>query len=233
MKGDSKMFNSSNPPLLVQFANTQQITVFSQHEGYNIHFLSADKSLVSYREGWTFPLSVHQRNYITDPPLLMVKNKGRLTTSGSTFNKGYAHQFCDENGREPDALYQMEIFPDQPGVKWMLVKNTVVMIWLQYGNKNQYCGDSSFDMERIYYGKLIIRKFVIEEDYAPRLDKEADNTDSCSKQYRIDSHDLYNESWNTSTKEPETVLQELLADKNLERFAPAVMTALKKANTPL
>lgn len=220
------MFDSSHPPLLVLPISMQQATLFPSHEGYFVHFINDDRALVSYKDGWTLPLSVQQQKYITNLPLLMVKNTGGITTESTTFNRGYAHQFCREDGSDPVFAYQCELFPDQPRVEWMFIENSVTMIWFQYGNKNQYCGSSGFDIERHYYGKLLIRQFTVKEDYSPGFDKKADDLSINDKQYRVESQKLYCDSWNVIDQSPEKHLTELLASEKLERFQSAVMNAL-------
>ncbi|MCL1805677.1 MAG: hypothetical protein FWG28_06755 [Clostridiales bacterium] len=226
------MFASSRPPLLVLLIPVQQLSLFPQSEGYDTHYFSADHVLISYQDGWYFPLSVLQQKFVTAPPMLLVRSKGRLTTEGGTFRKGYAHQFCGENGGEPESLYQREIFDDKPGVKWLLVEDSATMIWLQYGDKSQYLGESGSDIERIYYGKLIIRKFTIESDYEPKLDKNADHTSLCAKLYRVGSTDHCIRDWSVEDRAPEEYLQEVLAEMGIERFMPSVRAALNQAKKP-
>ena len=225
------MFDSSRPPLLVLLIPVQQLPLFTESEGYNAHYFSADHILISYKEGWSFPLSLQQQKFATEPPLLLVRSKGRITTAGGTFNKGYSHQFCNEDGGAPSYLYQRELFDDQPGANWMFVQNTITMVWLQYGNTNQYLGEAGSDIERTYYGKLIIRKFLVDLDYAPRLDKNADNSSLCAKLYRVESSDFFNQSWTAIDQAPEAYLNSALRAAGLDRFAPAVKAALKQANT--
>ena len=225
------MFESSRPPLLVLLIPIQQLPLFPEAEGYETHYFSSDHILVCYKDGWTFPLSLKQQKFVTSPPLLLVRSKGRVTTAGGTFNKGYAHQFCSEEGREPVPVYQQEIFDDQPGVSWTFIKDSVTMIWLQYGNDNQYLGEAGADIERNFYGKLIIRKFMVALDYAPRLDKNADNYDLCAKAYRVASLDFFNESWTSTDEEPEEHLGARLNANSLSHFVPAVKAALRQANT--
>lgn len=225
------MFDSSYPPLLVQPITMQHFTLFPTHEGYFVHPLDGEQALVGYKDGWTFPLSLLQQKFISKAPLLLVRNEGRITTSGSTFDKGYAHQFCREDGQAPISLLQQAIFPEEASADWMLVADSVVMIWLQYGYKVQYCGDSGFDMERHYYGKLLIRNFVIQEDFAPKLDKKADIVGS-AKQYRVASREIYNSSWNVKDRDPAKHLDEILIANDLTQYRPALMVAYKRATTP-
>ena len=224
------MFASSRPPLLVLLIPVQQMSLFPQSEGYDTHYFSADHILVNYKDGWFFPLSVTQQKLVTSPPMLLVRSKGRVTTEGGTFKKGYAHQFCSEDGQEPVSLYQQEIFDDQPGVKWMLVQDSVTMVWVQNGNKSQYLGESGSDIERISYGKIIIRKFLVENDYEPKLDKNADNLNLCARLYRVSSVDFLNMEWSVSDQPAEEYLRGVLAENQIERYMPPVKAALDLAN---
>lgn len=224
------MFNSSSPPLLVQPASMLQYSLFSPHEGYIIHPLDEKKILACYKDGWTFPVSVHQRKYVSEPPRLLIRNSGGVTTAGTTFNKGYAHQFCREDGQEPQCICKRVIFPDKPDEEWMLIEDTIVMIWFQYGYKAQYCGGSTFEVENNYYGKLIISRLGIKEDFAPRFDKYADIVSEGAAQYRVESRQYYNGGWNVKDRKPEEYLKELLTLNKLERFSSALTFALKRAS---
>lgn len=215
--------------MLVQPISLQHATLFPSHEGYCIHFLDETQALVSYKDGWTFPLSSHQQRFISAPPLLLLKESGCITSASSTVTKGYAHHFCQDDGTEPVVLSVQAIFPDQPDDKWMLIPNTITMIWLQYGNKDQYCGASSYEIERIYYGKLLIRKFDIEEDFAPRLGKDAADPVLNAKQYRVHSQQLYNGNWSLTDQDANDYLKGVLSSQTLERYQTAVTIALKRA----
>lgn len=223
------MFNSLYPPLLVIPVPKEYVTLFPLHEGYYTHVLAEDQALVSYKDGWTIPLTVQQKKYIDTSPLLMVKDSGGITTDSVTSTKGYAHKFCRKDGQEPVFLHKLAMFPEQPDSQWMFIQNSVTMIWLQYGNKNQYCGESSFDMERIYYGKLLIREFDIREDIAPSFDKRADDITLNAKQFRVESHQFYNGAWCVNDYPPEKHLQEILTANNLDHYLSAVTGALEKA----
>lgn len=225
------MFDSSQPPLLVQpisMRNTHT-TLFPSHGGYCVNFIDEAKALVSYTDGWTFPLSNMQQKYVSEPPLLLVRDSGCVTTASSTVTKGYAHQFCQDDGTGLVFHNTDVIFPDQPDIRWMLIPDTITMIWLQYGNKNQFCGESGHDIDRIYYGKLLIRKFVIEEDFAPRLGKNAVAPVLSAKQYRVHSHQIYKEDWSLIGQNADDYLKEVLTSQKLERYKTAVAIALKRA----
>lgn len=223
------MFNSLQPPMLVHPIAMRHSTLFPSHEGYCVHFLDEEQALVSYKDGWAFPLSVQQQRFVSGRPFLLLKESGCITSSGSTFSKGYAHQFCQENGREAIFFKRQAIFPDQPDTMWMLIPNTVTMIWLQYGNKNQYCGDSGYEMERIYYGKLLIRSFIIEEDFAPKMGKDAADPVLCAKQYRVYGKQVFMNNWSLKDKDTHEYLTEILRRENLEQYQTAVTIALKRA----
>ncbi|MCL1906002.1 MAG: hypothetical protein FWG06_03225 [Clostridiales bacterium] len=223
------MFDSTQPPLLVLPVTMQQTTLFSSQEGYNLHITNENRVFVSYKRGWTLPLSVQQRKFVSTEPLLLIRNKGRITSEGSTFIKGYAHQFADENGKEPAYVLKEAIFPDATDTEWTLVPGKVNMVWLQYGFKNQYCGDSSVDMEKFYYGKIMVFRFSIVEDVAPRLDKKADIPDTHEKQYRVMEDLLLNEGWSLTDGDTQQHIISLLSSHGLGAFTDAAKTALKMA----
>lgn len=228
------MFNPSHPPLLVQPIRMGHMhsTLFPYHEGYCVNYLDEVQALISYKDGWTFPLSSQQHRFVSEPPQLMVKNAGGITSASSTVTKGYAHQFCEEDGTELVNQRWEAVFPDQPEIKWMLIPNSITMIWLQFGNKNQYCGQYGSDIERIYYGKLLIRKFSIEEDFSPRLGKDAADPFLSAKQYRVHSHQVYHEDWSITDQDANSYICKLLTHHNLERYQTAVLIALKRAGCP-
>ena len=222
------MFDMLRPPLLVHMINNEHIALFPANEGYQSHPFSEDHTLVGYSSRWTFPLSVPQQKCVSVPPMLLVRNSGGVTSSSSTTTKGYAHEFCLENGQEPECFYKQNLFPEKSNDNWMLIQNTVTMIWFQYGNKTQYY--STGDLERIYYGKLLIRKFDITEDVAPGFDKKADIMSLHSKQLRVESHHIYLGGWNVTDDSPELHLNTLLSSNNLGRYIKAVNAALKRAS---
>ena len=225
------MFELSRPPLLVQLIDKEQSSFFPSDAGYQVHPLSEKQVMVGYRSGWTFPLSVQQQKCVSAAPIFLVRNSGGITTSSGTTIKGYAHEFCQENGGEPLCLYKQKLFPEQPDVDWMLIQDTVTMIWFQYGNKNQHLGDSGF-MERIYYGKLLIRKFSVRDEIAPGFDKKADDISHSAKQFRVESHHIYLGGWNVTTDDDSVAnyLHTLLSSNHLDRYTNAVTVALRRAS---
>lgn len=224
------MFDSSRPPLLVQPVSKDYITLFTPYEGYNVHFISEDQALVSYRDGWIFPLSLQHQKYISAEPLLMVKDSGEVTSSTSTTAKGYAHIFCRENGQELLYSYKLNVFPEFPKVEWMFVQDTAIMIWFQYGCKTQFLGGSGHDVERIYYGKLLIRKFEIKKDIAPGFDKKADIAAASSRLIRVESTQIYNDGWNVNDDNPEKYLCKVLTANGLDCYKNAVIKAFSMSS---
>lgn len=220
------MFDSSRPPLLVQPIHGEHSTLFPMHEGYHVHHLSAEQTLLGFRDGWTFPVSAQQRKYVKDPPLLMVKNDGRVTMNIGASLKGYAHEYCGENGEAPPVVFRHVLFPDQDDADWMFIQDTVTMIWLQLGINAQFCGR---EIEKFSYGKLLIRRFSIHEDIAPGFDKKADCTDLNAKQFRVETQHLYLGSWGVNDESPKRHLLELLAAEGLDRFKSVVSLALERA----
>ena len=224
------MFDSHHPPLLTLLMNKAQALNFPEERGYVHHPVAEDQVALCYGEGWTFPVSVEQKRFITESlPLLLVRNKGGVTSEGSTFLKGYAHQFIRSNGQEPEYLMEKEIFPDSPDVKWMLIPNQVNMIWLQYGYKNQHLGGSGYDTQEFHYGKIMIRELTVVEDISPRLDRKADVANMHNIQYRVFDNQILNTSWNSEESETSIRLQEILASRGLYDYQEAVSIALKRA----
>ena len=226
------MFDSSRPPLLVQPIEMRNFTLFPTHEGYVIHPIDNDKAIASYKLGWTFPLSVQMQALTTELPLLLVRDKGRITSSGSTFEKGYAHQFCREDGQPPEVHQRLNIFPDKPSQEWMLIRDSVTVIWLQYSSKTQYLGGLGQDMEHHYGGKLLIRNFVIQQAHAPRLDKASDIATAGEKQYRVESSTIFEHSWDLMDQDAVVYLQETLSANGISCYQDAVVTALNRAMQP-
>ncbi|MCL1849021.1 MAG: hypothetical protein FWF83_05045 [Clostridiales bacterium] len=221
------MFSSQNPPLLTQPIDQAYASIFSEQEGYHHHFLTDGTMLVSYKQGWIFPFSPQQRKYITAAPLLLVKNSGHITSTASTTTKGFAHIFCDENGSEPSYRFKEVIFPVENTVEWMLVPESVTMIWFQYADKSQYLGESGSDILKTYYGKLLIRAFIIREELAPGFDRYADLASESSRILRVENKQLYNNGWNVDDEYPEGYFDKLMVENGLEQYAPVVRTALK------
>lgn len=223
------MFSSLQPPMLIQPINMRYSSLFPPHEGYTVHFIDENQAFAGYKDGWTFPLSGQQQRFVSAPPMLLIKESGCITSAGSTFSKGYAHQFCQENGTEPIYLSLQALFPDRPEDKWMLVPNSVTMVWLQYRNKNQYCGDSGYEMERIYYGRILIRRLDIVELFPPRIGKDAANPNMGDKMYYINTVNLFKDDWSLVDRDTNEYLCEALANQKMERYQHAVTIALKRA----
>ena len=224
------MFDSYRPPLLVQPVAKDYVSLFSPHEGYAVHYLHDDLILVGYKDGWLLPVSPQQQAYITDAPLLMVKNSGSVTSRTSTTTKGYAHVFCQDDGTQPDALYKLKIFPHESDIEWMLINERVTMIWFQYGEKLQFLGGSGHETERFHYGKLLIRNFEIKENVAPGFDKKADIHSASAKLKRVESTQVFSSGFNVNNDDPKQHLIKLLSEHNLKRFQEPVSKALAIAS---
>ena len=223
------MFDSSHPPLLVIPTAARHYTSFPSHEGYVFHPVDDDRALVCYKKGWTIPLSVQMQAIITEAPLLLVRDKGRITSSGSTTDKGYAHQFSHINGQPPEVYLQKAIFPDRPSEEWMLIRNSVTVVWLQYNSKTQYLGSLGHDMEHHYTGKLLIRDFVIKQSYAPRLDRASDVANAGEMQYRVESRTIFEHNWDLTDQDTDVYLEKVLSENDLVPFKPSVMIALNRS----
>jgi len=217
------MFDFSKPPLLVLPVASEHAAIFSQNNGYSTHLLDDDLVLIGYKEGWILPLLAEHRRVITDVPLLMVKNSGGVTTGTSTSKKGYAHVFCDEAGSEPAPVYRQD--------EWMLIRDSITMIWFQYGEKMQFVGDSGNDSERFYYGKLLIRKFDIRQSIAPGFDKKADVLAASAMLLRVEPTQIYSGGWNINNDAPEKCLSEIIAANRLTHYQNMVKTALAISST--
>ena len=223
------MFSSSHPPLLVLPVSPEMAANFPKDRGYNQHPLDDKTLALSYMSGWTFPLSIEQREHIKATPLLLVRNKGGVTSEGSTFIKGYAHSFIRSDGQPPESVYNQAIFLDKPNEKWMLVPDRVNVVWLQCGYKNQYLGDLGNDMEKYHYGKLMILNYTIEMDIAPRLDRKADVLQMREIQYRVHDKQLLNASWSRVDDTTQEYLYTLLSEHGLEGYKETVSEALHRA----
>lgn len=223
------MYDSANPPFLTLSVSPDKATMFSQQDGYSTHTAPDDQILVGFRDGWTLPLSVQQNKQISSEPMLLIRDTGHITSAGSSFNKGFAHQFCMLDGSIlPDNLVR-SVFPDRPKDRWMLVPEGVAMVWLQYSYKYQSLGELGHDTERFYYGKLLIISLTICKDFMPRLDQNADNLDMRSILYRVEEKHLATHDWNTIDEEPREHLLNFVSSNNLERYSPAIETALNRA----
>jgi hypothetical protein len=212
------MFDSQRPPLLVLPVACEYASCFSEDDGYSSHLLYDDLALIGHKEKWILPLSAEQRRVITDVPLIMVKNSGGVTSGTSTSKKGYAHVFCDEAGSEPAPVYRKD--------EWMLIRDSITMIWFQYGEKMQFVGDSGNDSERFYYGKLLIRKFDIKESIAPGFDKKADVLAASAMLLRVEPTQIYSGGWNINNDDPQKCLIEIIAANRLTHYQNMVKTAL-------
>ena len=223
------MFNSSRPPLLVQPITAHHFTLFPTHEGYTIHPIDSNLSLVSYKQGWTIPLSLQMQAFVTEEPLLLVRDKGGVTSGGSTSSKGYAHQFCNGDGSPVKPFLKSALFPDKPKEEWMLVRGSASIVWLQYGSKTQFLGSSGHQTTRNDYGKLLIRDFTIREAFAPRLDRASDIASAGEKQYRVESHKAFADNWSLTDGDTAAYLEKKLSEHQLDHYWPAVNIALKRA----
>jgi len=223
------MFHPKSPPLLAQPIKKEHVSLFPENEGFQVQAISDERALVGFKGGWILPLSVEQRACIVDPPVLVVRDSGRVTKSSSTGTKGFAHMFCTETGETPQAAFTKILFPEQNENVWLFVEDTVTMIWFQYGNKNQVLGSSGYDMERIYYGKLLIRKFSIKEDMAPGFDKFADYIYRSASLLRVESQQVYLGGWSVNNESPGYYLKQLLTANNLSTYRTAVEKAISVA----
>lgn len=225
------MFNVQNPPFLILPVSAEGAQALMKRDGYTEHVTSDGKIYVSYEDGWTLPVSAENRKLIDAEPLLLLRNSGRITSEGSTFTKGFAHQFCQANGSEITQSRYQSIFPDRPNDKWMLIPESAAVIWLQYSNKTQFLGEMGQDSERFYYGKLLISTLTIKKDSVPRLDKNADNLSLRSMQYRVEEKVLITRDWNTTDEVPEEYLNSLLAGKDLGNFSAVLSVAITRATS--
>ena len=223
------MFDSTRPPLLVLPIPTSLITLFPTHEGYNIHPIDNDQILVSYKQGWTMPLSIQIQKFAAEEPLLLVRDKGGITAGASTSDVGYSHQFCSDDGNTPDVALQCAIFPDRPNEQWMLIHKSVTVIWVQYSSSTQYLGGEGHDMEHHYSGKLIVKNFAIRHEFAPRIDRASDTTSESEKQYRIEGRTIFENNWNLTDRDVAEYLGKLLPENGLECYIPAAVKALNRS----
>ena len=225
------MFDSTRPPLLVQPISAHHLTLFPTHEGYNLHPINNNQTLVCYKQGWTFPLSLQMQALTTDEPLLLIRDKGGRTSSGSASEKGYSHQFCCTDGNPIDPWMKLQIFPDKPSEEWMLARSPISVVWLQYSSNTEYLGTSGHNTVHFYSGKLLIRDFIIQHAFAPRLDRASDVVTAGEKQYRLESNKTFEDSWSLADEDVAQYLEKTLSDSNLEHYWPAVSIALKRALT--
>ena len=223
------MFSPANPPLLVQPISTHHHSLFPPQEGYTVHQLNGSQALVSYKRGWTFMKTLQLQELASEDPLLLVRNKGGITSSSSTTEKGYAHQFCGENGCPAEPHSSIALFPEKPSEEWMLIRSCATLIWLQYGMKTQYIGSPGDNVLHLNNVKLLIKDLVIRQDFQPRLDRASDITDAGEKQYRVEGRKAFEDSWALEDGDVAEYLEKTLSDNNLDRYWTAVETALKRA----
>jgi len=205
----------------------RQADFFNKDARYCLHPFLENNMLVSCVDGWTFPFKT--KEFLPGPPMLMVRNKGGVTSESSTVRKGYAHQFVNEQGEDAECIYKRAIFPEAPDIEWMLVPHTVNAVWLQYGDKSQYLGEKGYDILKQQFGKLIIFRMTVDLDIAPCMDRKADITELHDHQYRVRSTQLLNTSWSISDQDSQAHLFALLAERRLEKYQRAVAAALARA----
>ena len=222
------MFDPHRPPFLVIPFDKQNAHSFPESAGYIHHPFDESRILVSHGEGWTFPVSVAQ-HAIPKRPLLLVRDKGGVTSEGSSSLKGYAHQFVDAAGNPPAVAHNQAIFSELPDDEWMLIESTVDVIWMQYGYKNQYLGEAGTESMRIRYGKLIILRLTIEEDLGPSLDRRADMREMHNRQYRVCETPILNTAWSVMDKDTWEYLGPFLKDHGLAKYHDAIYTASERA----
>ena len=219
------MFHLNRPPFLVLPLAKEHSDVFPESAGYLHHPFDEKRILISHSEGWTVPVSVSQSKCI-DEAYLMVRNKGGITSEGSSFLNGYAHQFVASEGQEPEALHHV-VFSETPDEEWMLIEDTVDAIWMQYGYKNQVLGGS--ESMRIRYGKLIIFRMSIEEDWGPSLDRRADIPEMHNRQLRVRETQLLNTGWSVMDQDTWEYLGPFLKERGLDKYHDAIYTASVRA----
>ena len=222
------MFDIHHPPILVVPVAAQHIYDFSEKAGYHNHLFFDNKVLLSYGDGWTFPVPARKKTVLTEPPMLLVRNKGGVTSESSRARSGYAHQFINDNGSEPVCFYERSIFSEAPD-EWMFINDSVNVIWLQSTTQNQYLGGEGSDMLLYQYGKLIIMKLAIVMDVAPSLDRKADITDMRDIQYRVSDQQIFNTSWNMTDRDTKQHLTQVLSERGLDCFQNATEISLLRA----
>ena len=222
------MFDIKHPPFLVVPAEMNHVNDFPESAGYRHHPFSKDKMLLSYGEGWTFPISVKKKELLSEPPLMLVRNVGGVTSESSTARSGYAHQFVSDEGGEPECLYRRNIFGGGPEDEWMLVPGTVDAVWLQFSSKYQFLGEGSDSIE-YQYGKMIILRLEIETDAAPSMDRKADIPEMRDIQYRVCDRQVCSTSWSMADNSTLEFLSKMLSERSLDGYYGAVKTALLRA----
>ena len=225
------MFNPTNPPFITLPITPTEAKMFSKHEGYNAHEVSADLTLVSFQEGWTLPLSAQEKKLVIEEPLLLLRNTGKITSEGSSFARGFAHQFCKMNGDDLPKNLVKVVFPDRKDENWMLVPESAAVVWLQYSYKTEYLGESGHDSETYYYGKLLISTLAVQRDSVPRLDKNADNLGLRAIQYRVEEKVLISREWTTTDEDPQGYLMDILSSHDLDHYKAPLAQAITVATS--
>ena len=222
------MFDFAHPPFLVFSIDDQNIKIFPEKEGYIHHPFTDGKTLVSYGGGWTFPVPVKKKAILTEPPMILVKNTGGVTSESSRARSGYAHQFVNEDGSDPECIYKCSVFQEIPD-EWMFIADTVSAVWLQFTSQNQYLGDTGADMLTYQYGKMIITKLTVVRDIAPRMDRKADIPEMHDMQYRVSDRPVFSINWNMTDRNTSQYLSEELSSRTLDRYQKAVEISLLRA----
>jgi hypothetical protein len=223
------MFDVNHPPLMVMPVSSAQTKLLPPGEGYILHRAADDEVYACYKSGWTFPLSIEARGLFKDKPLLLIRDKGRVTAEGNAFLKGYAHRFVLDNGMSPDIAPNGRVFPDDKHSNWLLVPEYVNVVWLQYGyNSRTAVGPVTYH-DQTDYGKLMILRLEIVVDHAPRLDKKADIPEMHNIHYRVNERQLLYEDWSVDNQNPMNYLSALLKKKGLAVYEEAVRKSLEVA----
>ena len=226
------MFEQKNPPFLVIPVASERAYAFPETAGYNHHRMTQEKTLISYGDGWIFPVPAKKKEFITESPLMLLRNIGGVTAESSTSRSGYAHQFVGNDGKEPEYVYKQSLFKDDTGEDWMLIADTVDVIWLQFSIKYQFLGDAGTDAIEYQYGKLIIMNMVIVKDIAPSLNRKADIPELHDIQYRVSDRQVLGSDWSMADTNTRQYLSNLLVDRGLDRYREAVDYALLRAGFP-
>lgn len=221
------MFDYKNPPFMVIPIEESAEDLFPLAGGYITHNFKKGMKLVSFRDGWVFPLDLKQRSVLTEPPLLLVRDKGRITSESSFSRKGYAHRLVNPSGRELDIAYRHAIFVEKSENIWLLLHHSVDVIWLQYEYHSELLGNSA-ELKQQTSGVALIIRFTIERDYGPRLDKNADDPSQQHLLYRVKSETIFRTSWNLE-EFPDKFLQERLRTEGLPFYIDDMHIALEIA----
>jgi hypothetical protein len=225
------MFDQYNPPFLTIPVTASETDMLTKHQWYRSHTTPEGKMLASFQEGWILPLSAQEKKGLSGEPLLLLRNTGCVTSEGSSFAKGFSHQFCKVNGDELTDEYNARIFVSDRGEDWMLVPGSAAVIWLQYSYKMQYLGELGQDSDTYFYGKILITTLTIKRDSVPRLDKHADDLSLRAIQYRVEEKILISRDWLTEDDRPLEHLKGILASHDLDRYGNALEHAIKRATS--